>query len=313
MPLQVHRLLSSETWIEAAEDPRLGHVLMSLWSESWHQVPAGSLPNNDRVLRRLSMCPTEAEWERIKKRALASWVECSDGLLYHPVVVELAREAWERKLAQRERTAAASAAREAKRRAREQQAIEAQRNVGRDDERNDEFARNEERNVERNVERNEERDVERNVERNEERDVHQGTGTGTGTVKGQGQGQGQGESAREGLSVSHITSTNQEPPVSPLRDAIERRTQIAILLRNAGIDCQAHHPSVDMWSRTGVTNKQLSEAVDVARRYKRPPAKIPVAYLGPIVKELVDRPADAGGNRERDWSYILGEKLQRTV
>ena len=46
MPLDVRRLLTSETWIEAADDPKLGHALVCLWCESWHQVPAGSLPDN---------------------------------------------------------------------------------------------------------------------------------------------------------------------------------------------------------------------------------------------------------------------------
>jgi hypothetical protein len=98
MPLQVGRLLSSNTWIEAGADPRLGHVLISLWAESWRQVPAGSLPDNDKTLQRLSMCPSTREWQRIKAKALAGWVRCSDGRLYHPVVCEMALECWLEKL-----------------------------------------------------------------------------------------------------------------------------------------------------------------------------------------------------------------------
>ena len=104
MPVIVQRLLSSETWIESAADPRLGHVLMSLWAASWHQVPTASLPSADGSLYRMSMCPTEREWRRVRARVLRDWVLCSDGRLYHPVLAELAIECWIDKLAQRRRS-----------------------------------------------------------------------------------------------------------------------------------------------------------------------------------------------------------------
>jgi hypothetical protein len=100
MPLEVNRLLTSETWIEAADEPKLGHALMCLWCQSWRQVPASSLPNNPQVLARLAMC-TPAEWRKIAERALAGWVLCADGRLYHPVVAEKGLEAWIEKLQQR--------------------------------------------------------------------------------------------------------------------------------------------------------------------------------------------------------------------
>src|SRR3954447_1319643 len=110
MPLDVRRLLTSETWIEAADDPKLGHALVCLWCESWHQVPAGSLPENPRVLARLAMCTAE-EWQRIADRALAGWQRCSDGRLYHPVVAEKVLEAWVEKLGQRKSSGAGNAKR----------------------------------------------------------------------------------------------------------------------------------------------------------------------------------------------------------
>lgn len=148
MPLDVRRLLTSETWIEAADTPKVGHAAMCLWAEAWHQLPAASLPDNDKVLARLAMCDART-WAKLRPKILAGWVKCSDGLLYHPVVAEKALESWKAKLSQRERTRAATEAREAKRRAQQ---------------------------IERDVHRNGERHEQRNVER----DVHQGT------VKGQG-------------------------------------------------------------------------------------------------------------------------------
>lgn len=146
MPLDVRRLLTSETWIEAADNPRVGHASMCLWAESWHQVPAASLPDNDKVLARLAMCDAKT-WKRIRDLVLAGWVKCEDGLLYHPVVAEKARESWEFKLKQRARTQAATEAREAKRRAEQ-----SSRDGGRDDQ--------------------------RDVARDARRDVHQETGQG---------------------------------------------------------------------------------------------------------------------------------------
>lgn len=155
MPLDVRTLLSSSLWIKAKKDPRLGHAAMSLWCESWHQVPAASLPDDDEVLAELARCD-EKEWRRVKDRVLANFVKCEDGRLYHETVAKKALESWSAKVAQRARTKAATEAREAKKRARDEQ---------RDDDRN--------------VQRDEPRDD----ARSESRDVHQGTGTGTGILK----------------------------------------------------------------------------------------------------------------------------------
>lgn len=159
MPLDVLRLRDSDLMALATGDEFKAAV--SLWCVAWHQVPAASLPDDDRLLARYS--GAGSNWRKVREGALRGFVKCSDGRLYHATIAEKAREAWQSKLAQRARTAAATAAREARRR----EAL-AQRDVGRDETRN--------------VQRDDQRDVERNVERN----VVQGTGIGR--VKGQGQG-----------------------------------------------------------------------------------------------------------------------------
>ena len=71
---------------------------MLLWAASWHQVPAASLPNNDRTLAQLAGFGRYVEqWQAVRDDALRGFVECSDGRLYHRVVAEKAREAWEMK------------------------------------------------------------------------------------------------------------------------------------------------------------------------------------------------------------------------
>jgi hypothetical protein len=106
MPLDVRRLLTSETWMLGNGDERA--AAMCLWLESWHQVPAGSLPDNPRILAHLSQTP---RWEKVKAHAMRGWVKCADQRVYHPVVAEKALEAWLHKLARKARTEAARTAR----------------------------------------------------------------------------------------------------------------------------------------------------------------------------------------------------------
>jgi hypothetical protein len=106
IPLEFRRLFTSETWLLGKPEEKL--AALALWCESWHQVPAASLPDNDRVLAHLSQAGTR--WPKMRDHALRGWVRCSDGRLYHPVVAEKAIEAWKGKLEQRARTHAARVA-----------------------------------------------------------------------------------------------------------------------------------------------------------------------------------------------------------
>ena len=93
MWVDTDRLLRSNTWILGNSDEKA--AAFTLWAESWHQVPAASLPNDDRVLKKLSQ---SEKWSRSKAIALSNWIACNDGRLYHPVVAEKALEAWIEKL-----------------------------------------------------------------------------------------------------------------------------------------------------------------------------------------------------------------------
>lgn len=100
MPLDVVRLRDSDMTALVSGDEFRSAVL--LWCASWHQSPAASLPDDDRVLSNLAGFGFAVDsWRAIKAGALHGWIKCADGRLYHPVVAEKAREAWRGKLKQR--------------------------------------------------------------------------------------------------------------------------------------------------------------------------------------------------------------------
>lgn len=89
MPLDTVRLLDSDFFaLATAEEFRIGLVL---WCKAWQQVPAASLPDDDRILAHLS--GMRDRWCDVRDMSLHGWIKCSDGRLYHPVVAEKAMEA----------------------------------------------------------------------------------------------------------------------------------------------------------------------------------------------------------------------------
>lgn len=107
MPLHVARLRDSDLAAEA--HPEACWYAVLLWSASWHQLPAGSLPDNDAVLMRLIGLGRDAKtFKKHRADALRGWILCSDGRLYHPVVAEQVLAGWDGKLRQRHRTLCAA-------------------------------------------------------------------------------------------------------------------------------------------------------------------------------------------------------------
>jgi len=102
MPLDVVRLSQSDMVATASSSAIVADLL--LWCAAWHQVPAASLPNDDRVLSNLAgFGRVVSAWHEVKDEVLSRWTLCSDGRWYHAVVAEKAREAFRAKLAQRHR------------------------------------------------------------------------------------------------------------------------------------------------------------------------------------------------------------------
>lgn len=103
MPLDVARLRDSE--LTTSETPEACWAALLLWCTSWHQVPAGSLPDDEKWIADkagyVARGKVDKAWKDVKGGAMRGWVLCSDGRYYHPVVCEKAREAWQAKLRQR--------------------------------------------------------------------------------------------------------------------------------------------------------------------------------------------------------------------
>lgn len=100
MPLAVAQLRDSDLVATSSGDGFKAAVL--LWAKSWWEVPAGSLLNNDKALARGAGL-TEREFLRIKSEALHGWIPCSDGRLYHPLIVDFAERAAKKRRDQSER------------------------------------------------------------------------------------------------------------------------------------------------------------------------------------------------------------------
>ncbi len=99
MPLEFERLFQSDTWVLGTPEQRVACIY--LWCKSWHQVPAASLPNDDRILAEYSRAG--ARWKKMKEHCMRGWMLCSDGRWYHPVVAEKALDSWDKLLINRQR------------------------------------------------------------------------------------------------------------------------------------------------------------------------------------------------------------------
>lgn len=108
MPLHITKLLKSELREDSTGDEFKAAIV--LWCESWQQVPAASLPNNDRKLANLAGVSL-TEWSTLKPMALRGFVECSDGRIYHRVVAAQALKAWIGHLKHQKKSAAGNGAR----------------------------------------------------------------------------------------------------------------------------------------------------------------------------------------------------------
>lgn len=118
MPLDVLRLRDSD--IARAENAEGFRCAVLAWCVSWHQVPASSLPDDNRALADLlgiGRTPRAVkEWLLLRETALRGFVKCSDGKLYHLVVAEMAIDSWGAHLKQKWKSMCSTLKKQAQRR-----------------------------------------------------------------------------------------------------------------------------------------------------------------------------------------------------
>jgi hypothetical protein len=116
MPLDVVRLRDSDLAVVASAEAFRAAVL--LWCAAWHQMPASSLPDDDRLLANLAGYGRDLKsWKAVRESALRGFIKCDDGRLYHPVIGDMALKAEEKRRGNSRRTAAATVAAAASRKA----------------------------------------------------------------------------------------------------------------------------------------------------------------------------------------------------
>lgn len=68
---------------------------INLWWSAWQQVPAASLPSDERELCRLADLGRDMKaWAKVRQMAMRNFVLCRDGRFYHTFLAPHAAEAW---------------------------------------------------------------------------------------------------------------------------------------------------------------------------------------------------------------------------
>jgi hypothetical protein len=97
MMLDVRKLRDSRFGAEVSADAFRAGVM--LWCAAWHQVPCGSVPDDDIELANLAGYGRFVkEWKKSRAQALQGFVKCCDGRLYHETVSAKANAAWIKRL-----------------------------------------------------------------------------------------------------------------------------------------------------------------------------------------------------------------------
>lgn len=272
MPLDVVRLRDSDLAVTAEADEFRCAVL--LWCASWHQVPAASLPDDDKILAQYAgYGRVVKEWQKVRTGALRGWVKCADGRLYHPVVAEKASEAWLAKLRQRLKTECARIKKHNERHGTSIQFpdFEAWRDAGcpvgqplfvPSDK--SQMSQGQRPNV-----------------------------TGENHSKGQGEGQGQGQLTTKNKSSSSHPPTPRDddssfgPPPDPAANPT-RAEQVTQLLLAQDIVTTLGNPFVIAWSQDPqVTDEVLTVAIAKARKTKGAEEIVP-KYLAKTIATVLD-------------------------
>ncbi|WP_225784686.1 hypothetical protein [Xenophilus sp. Marseille-Q4582] len=92
----------SDTWDVASEVPMAQHALLFMWMTAWTQVPCGSLPADEDIIRAKCRIPAKL-WPAMRPVLMRGWWQAEDGRLYHDTIVKRVGEMLEYRRKEAER------------------------------------------------------------------------------------------------------------------------------------------------------------------------------------------------------------------
>ena len=85
--LEYERIEQSDTWAIAEEVQMAQHALLFMWLAAWRQVPCGSLPADETMIRAKCRIPPKL-WAGLRDVLMRGWWLADDGRLYHDTIAE---------------------------------------------------------------------------------------------------------------------------------------------------------------------------------------------------------------------------------
>ncbi len=100
--IDYEKVEQSDTWSLAAEVPMAQHALLMMWLVAWTQVPCGSFPHDEALIRAKCRIPPKS-WAGMRDVLMRGWWLAEDGRLYHDTIVSRVREMLEYRRKETER------------------------------------------------------------------------------------------------------------------------------------------------------------------------------------------------------------------
>lgn len=300
MPLYGDRLMGSETWLSCSADAKIA-ALRLWWRAYGHELPAGSLPDNDNLLAEYAGYGVAVKaWRKVKEQAMRGWFKCADGRWYHKFLAELVLVAWEKRVEEITRATNEANRKRLEREARSQM-FEQLRAVNVTPEWNTKTTELR-RLVSVHVTQQSQGQPPK-VTRTDNQSHADKDGLVTAKT-------GQDRTGQDNINPKPETPAEQRLPDGGGGTPDERaqteakatmRGAMAKALRDEGVTITPSHPQLVAWHDAGVTIQILREAVDIARVNKPKPEPIPPGYLAPIVQRLLTPVQPVIPGKKADW------------
>jgi hypothetical protein len=277
MPFSVARFRDSALVAEREPEEIVAAVL--LWSASWHQVPASSLPDNDKQLARLAgYARSVRDFLKVKEGAMHGLMRCSDGRWYHSVVAEKAAEGWNAKVKEEHKRAC-------------------------DRQRKSNKERKERGEPELPIPASPPLLSKRLVDGIPLWRYWNSDGTDGNSDGNPKEAQRKSRLKGEGEGEVRDTHGGKPPNGVPVDPEILACAMLSAALREQGVSVTPDHPDLIAWRKAGVTESLALQAVELAREQKPKPEPIPARYLDRVIRNMLrSSPAIDGRAPADPWA-----------